>query len=94
MDLDDAGNLYVADALGRKIYCFDQYGILKRVYSDAAFKYADFQGLASGRGLAVSPDGTRLYFARNQQALILDTATGAVVGELTGSGDAPEFKLT
>mgnify|MGYP001087331946 CR=1 FL=1 len=94
MDLDDAGNLYVADAQGRKIYCFDQYGNLSRVYSDAAFKYADNQGLTSGRGLAVSPDGKRLYFARNQQALILDTATGTVIGELTGSGDVPEFKLT
>ena len=93
MDLDAAGNLYVADAQGRKIYCFDKYGILKQVYSDAAFKYADMQGLTSGRGLAVSPDGTRLYFTRDQRALILDTATGAVVGEFLGSGEAPEFKL-
>lgn len=93
MDLDNVGNLYVADALGRKIYCFDQYGILKRVYSDADFKYADAQGLTSGRGLAVSPDGKRLYFTRDRQALILDTATGAVIGELAGSGDAPELKL-
>jgi hypothetical protein len=87
MDLDAAGNLYVADAMGRNVLRFDPYGKLKQVYNLQV----------SGRGLAVTPDGKRLYVARKTSAIIVDAASGAVLGELTGSPIAagtPEFGLT
>ena len=56
MDLDKAGNLYVADGGSGKVYVFDKYGAL-------------VEGLdlgVSGRGLAVTPDGSKLFFARDK----------------------------
>ena len=81
MDLDESGNLYVADARKGLVHKFSPYGDLLQSF--------DLQ--ASGRGLAVTPDGTRLYVSREQSVVIID-ASGAVVGTLAGAeAGAPEF---
>lgn len=83
MDLDGAGNLYVADARGGQVYKFSPYGDLLQSF--------DLQ--ATGRGLAVSPGGTRIYVSREQAVVIVDAA-GAVVGTLAGAeAGGPEFGL-
>lgn len=80
LDLDATGNLYVADITGHKVLKFDASGDLLRSYDAVP---------ASGRGLAVSPDGSRLYVATDDQVAILDGLTGAVVGQilLAGAGE-------
>ena len=80
MDLDGSGNLYVADNRGGRVHKFSPYGQLLE----------DFPLQASGSGLAVTPDGQRLYVTRQQSVLIVDANTGEELGSLTGSGD-PEF---
>ncbi|MDT8442490.1 MAG: FG-GAP-like repeat-containing protein, partial [Desulfuromonadales bacterium] len=76
MDLDAAGNLYVADARGGEVFKFDRYHRLVQVF--------DLQ--ATGAGLAVTPDGTRLYVARKHAVAIADAVSGAELGSLSGGG--------
>ncbi len=84
MDLDAAGNLYVADARGGKVHKFNPYGLLLQSF--------DLQ--ASGRGLAVTADGARLYVSRTDAVVIVDGAAGEVVATLAGGEvDSPEFGL-
>jgi len=84
MDLDDAGNLYVADTRGGLVHKFSTYGELLQSF--------DLDG--SGRGLAVTPDGSTLYVARQQSVAIVNVATGEELGTLTGAeAGAPEFGL-
>ena len=50
MDMDEAGNLYVADSRAGLVHTFDQYGDF--------LQSIDLQ--VTGSGLAVTPDGSRL----------------------------------
>ncbi len=82
MDMDADGNLYVADARGGEVFKFDPYGKLVQSFDVAG----------SGRGLAVTADGQRLYVSRDESLVVVDTVSGSVFGSLTGSEvDGPEF---
>jgi len=82
MDMDDAGNLYVADARAGLVHTFDQYGDL--------LQSIDLQ--VTGSGLAVTPDGSRLYVSRKQSVVIYNLLEGVVAGELGAAViEAPEF---
>lgn len=83
MDLDAAGNLYVADARGGKVHKFSPYGSLLQSF--------DLQG--TGRGLAVTPDGRRLYVARENAVVITDALSGAELGALVGAAAGAEFEV-
>lgn len=84
MDLDEAGNLYVADARGGKVHKFSPYGLLLQSF--------DLQ--ATGRGLAVTPDGERLYLSRLHEVVIVDAGNGEVLGSLSGAeATGTEFKV-
>jgi hypothetical protein len=81
MDLDSSGNLFVADARGGLVHKFDTYGRLQ----------ASFELQGSGRGIAVSADGSRLYVARKDAVVIADAASGAALGLFDGAEDGAEF---
>lgn len=84
MDLDEAGNLYVADARGGLVHKFNAFGKLLQ----------SFNLKGSGRGLAVTPDGSKLYVARQQTVAIVNAETGDELGVLAGAETgAPEFGL-
>ncbi len=86
MDLDVAGNLYVADGRGGMVHKFSPYGSLLQ----------SFNLQTSGRGLAVSPDGSRLYASREQSVVIVDAVSGGELGALAGGqgfGVAGEIDL-
>ncbi|PLX78308.1 MAG: hypothetical protein C0614_08695, partial [Desulfuromonas sp.] len=78
MDIDGAGNLYVADGRGGEVFKFDQHGRLKGVFS--------LDG--TGAGLAVSPEGDRLYVARSHDVVMVDAVTGSELGLLAGGAVA------
>ncbi len=76
--VDGLGNLFVADPGLGTVVKFDKYGRLVR----------SFGGLnVSGGGLAVSPDGSRLYVGAEKSVAEVDGTSGAVLG-LLGSGPA------
>lgn len=79
IDVDAAGNLYVADVRAAAVFKFDMYGKL----------IATFAGVPISGGLAVSADGARLYVAGQTSVAILDGASGALLGHL--GGGANEF---
>jgi len=76
IDVDAAGNLYVSDIGKQEILKFDRYGKLLRHYTGF---------LMTCRGLAVTPDGSRLYVSGKNFVAILDGSSGEIVGYL-GSG--------
>lgn len=80
VDVDASGNLYVTDARLMAVVKFDKYGNLVRSFTGVP---------VSGSGLAVTPDGSRIYVAGRNVVTILDGITGEAVGSL-GSG-AGEF---
>ncbi|PLY01294.1 MAG: hypothetical protein C0623_05605 [Desulfuromonas sp.] len=73
LDVDAAGNLYVADIGSSTVLKFSPFGYLEKTYGSVE---------ASGRGLAVSPDGSKLYVATADQVAVLDGETGAVVNQI------------
>lgn len=81
IDVDAAGNLYVADARARAVLKYDKFGQLVKSFSGVP---------VSGGGVAVTPDGARLYAAGRDVVTVLDGVTGATVGHL-GAG-AGEFQ--
>ncbi|MDT8442738.1 MAG: PEGA domain-containing protein [Desulfuromonadales bacterium] len=84
MDIDGAGNLYVADARNGNIYVFDKYGALsKKLPVDT-----------TGRGLAVSADGSSLFFSLPKAVAVYDLDADQVSGYLSSGGDPmTEFGL-
>ncbi len=80
LDIDAAGNLYVADIKAQKVLKYDASGDLLQVFGAVA---------ASGRGLAVTGDGARLYVAAKDNIAIIDGTSGAVTGiiDLAGAGE-------
>ena len=77
--VDGAGDLYVADATHAKVLEFDKYGKLLRSFAGVP---------VSGAGLAVTPDGSRLYVAGKDRVSVVDGQTGKVVGVLgKGAGE-------
>ncbi|PLX86123.1 MAG: hypothetical protein C0614_03945, partial [Desulfuromonas sp.] len=78
MDLDEAGNLYVADGRGGEVFKFDPYGNLKAVFN--------LEG--TGAGLAVTPEGDRLYVAKSHDVVMADAVSGAEIGVLNGGAVA------
>lgn len=83
LDADAAGNLYVADSRVGAVLKYDKFGKLVRTFGAVP---------AAGTGVAVTPDGSRLYVAGKDVVAILDGATGAVLGYL--GSDAGEFEYT
>ena len=83
LDVDAAGNLYVADIKGQKVLKYDAFGGLLRTYEAVA---------VTGQGLAVTPDGSRIYVATSANVSVLDGATGAA-SELVALSSAGEIDL-
>lgn len=79
IDVDNSGNLFVADARQQKIFKFDKFGKELLVVD---------QEKISGSGLAVSPAGDRIYAAAFDKVVVFD-AGGVLLGYL-GKG-AAEF---
>ena len=84
MDADNLGNLYIADTRGGKVFKVDQYGNLLQSFA--------LQG--NGSGVAVTPDGQRLYVSRKNDVVVADANTGVVLSVLDGSeNEVAEFHL-
>jgi len=79
MAVDGAGNLFVADARGGEVFKFDCYGRLRAV----------IDAQATGRGLAVSPDGSKLYVAGSHGVAVVSAGNGERLADLAGAS----FKL-
>jgi hypothetical protein len=78
IDLDAAGNLYVADPRAAVIAKFDIYGQ----------KVATFSGFPVAGALAVTADGSRLYVSGEQAVAIIDGGSGLLLGHLgAGAGE-------
>ena len=80
LDLDAAGNLYVADSRLQQVIKFDRFGRQIQVYD---------QVKASGAGLAVNRSGSRIYVASGDRVAVY-AAEGELLGNL-GKG-AGEFQ--
>jgi len=76
LDLDAQGNLYVADARGKRILKYDASGVLRKVFDQVP---------VTGKGLAVVADGKRIYAEIKEKIAILDGETGARLGYLGGA---------
>jgi sugar lactone lactonase YvrE len=77
MDQDDNGYLYVADLQTRNVCRFDPLGALTH-------KFRPVAPYINATGLAISPDGSKLYVAKDNDVVIFNPTTGAVLGTLTG----------
>jgi DNA-binding beta-propeller fold protein YncE len=84
IDVDAAGAVYVTDARKGAVVKFDKYGQWVRSYTGAS---------VSGAGVAVSPDGSRIYVAGTSEVSILDGNSGALLGTLTGFATVGEVDL-
>ena len=77
LDVDGQGSLYVADQLSRTVFKFDRFGRCQTSFLD---------GQASGRGVAVTPDGSTLYVSTKSQGVaMVNVADGTVSGYLAGA---------
>lgn len=78
IDVDNSGNLYVADARLHQVFKFDKFG-RELLLID--------QEKVSGAGLAVSPAGDRIYASASDKVVVFD-ADGALLGYLgRGAGE-------
>jgi DNA-binding beta-propeller fold protein YncE len=78
LDVDGAGNLYVADPRRGAVVKFDKY----------ARQIASFTTVAVSGGLAVTADGSRLYVASGDAVAVLSGDDGSLLGQLgAGAGE-------
>lgn len=84
IDVDGQGNIFVADPVAQAVVEFDQYGTQRGTFLD---------GQVTGRGVAVSQDGQRLYAATADKVLVVNPVSGAQLGELAGSAAAGEAEF-
>ena len=78
IDVDAAGNLYVADSRLQQVVKFDRFGRQVTLFTQVE---------ASGAGLAVNADGSRIYVAANDKVVVY-AAGGELVGYLgRGTGE-------
>ncbi len=83
IDVDNSGNLFVADSRLQQIFKFDKYGTELLVVD---------QEKTSGAGLAVSPAGDRIYASAFDKVVVFDGAgeligyVGQGAGEFTAAG--------
>lgn len=94
IDVDNAGNVYVADATRKGIFVFDRDGqFLRRLGDDKTFDRVS--------SVTVDPDGARVYAvdiggisSENHRVRVLDGKTGALKFDIGKRGTAPgEFNL-
>ncbi len=78
IDIDGAGNLYVADPRQKKVFVYDKFG--KTLAGFAV------EGL-SGGGLAVTADGQTIYAACGQAVQIINGKNGQPLGQLGSATD-------
>jgi len=77
--VDGSGVLYIADTARGVIVAYDRYGAYRNEYRGVP---------VSGRGLAVTSDGTRIYVASGNSVALIDAQTGDVQGYLgVGAGE-------
>ena len=94
IDVDDLGNLYVADATRRTIMVFNRDGKFLRQVG----KEKDFDRLSS---VTVNPEGTRVYTvdiggvgSENHRVRVFDAVSGAFLMDIGKRGhDKGEFNL-
>lgn len=94
IDVDDAGNLYVADATAKVIIIFDRDGKFLRKIGSAKF----FDRLSS---VTADPGGERIYVtdiggvtSEHHRVRVFDAKTGAHLFDIGKRGSAPgEFNL-
>jgi DNA-binding beta-propeller fold protein YncE len=73
MDVDAEGNLWVADSRELQVLKFDQHGQQQAIFTTVA---------ASGAGLAVEPDGSKVYVTTQNEIAVLDGQTGALLSSI------------
>lgn len=94
LDVDDAGNVYVADATARSVMIYDRNGRFLRRIGDSR----TFDRLSS---VTVDPDGSRLYVvdiggvsSQNHRVRVFDGRSGAHLFDIGKRGSGPgEFNL-
>ena len=74
LDFDSAGNLYLVDPRRQLVVKIDKYGD----------RVASFPAPATGAGLAVTEDGSRIFVSGKDFVSILDGEKGRVLGSLGG----------
>jgi len=84
IDVDASGAIYVTDASKAVVVKYDKYGKFIRHYKGVP---------VSGGGVAVTPDGGRIYVSGVDRVSVLDGNTGALVAQLDGFTSAGEIDL-
>lgn len=94
LDVDNQDNLYVLDAKLKKVMVYDVKGKFLRSFGEDAMLYKP-------AGLAVTPDGTRVYAvdiggssSNEHKIVVFDGVTGKHIGDIGKRGSNPgEFNL-
>lgn len=98
LDVDKVGNLYVLDSLLKLINVYNRDGVFLRTIGVGA---TDADKINRPAGLAVNPEGTRLYAvdiggtsSDDHKILVYDAKSGAFIKRIGKRGSGPgEFNL-